>query len=74
MTILILEAIASVYLGTLIFRLQKDVKDMDGRKDNLIIHISSVLDGHSRATARQTQATHDLIEIMKDVKELLHGK
>lgn len=73
-TILILEAGASIYLATRIFKLQKDLKKIEDNKDNLIIHISSVLDGHSRATDRQTKATKDLIEIMKDVKEIIHGK
>lgn len=71
---LIIEGMASVYLASKIFHVAKKVSNLDENKDNLIVHIASVLDGHSRATERQTKATDDLVAIMRDVKQVLHDK
>ena len=74
LTALIIEALASLYLAMVVIKLRLRVSKLDESKDNLVIHIASVLDGHSRATERQTKATDDLVGIMRDVKQVLHDK
>jgi len=71
---LIIEAVVSAYLAAAILRLRRKVERLNESKDNLTIHVASVLDGHSRATDRQTKATEQLVEIMRDVKQVLYDK
>lgn len=73
-TALIIEAVVSAYLAAAILRLHRKVERLNESKDNLTVHVASVLDGHSRATDRQSKATEELVKIMKDVKHVIRGK